>query len=540
MLGDITGLEALALNTSTFDQSHNTSTESDQNIPSSVSRELDYWEKLVFSFDHDMDRESGSPTGNINPQTDVNSGVSSGRDAGNQNKRGRQASSAASSSLNISQSSLSDVGVQAEVHGLSHQGRSQRSDSNVHTPYQYPQFFGQAQGPAAGAQMGQQSSFDPYTLAHLAALSILSAPPPGSEKSGPPSNVSDPISILRQLQGVLHQSGTPSHGGGGGGWPYPAQNSGVGSNPMLGMRPPSNQNTPQLSALRSTQSTTQSSMNVPRPGLTDNWLGQLSYNQQNTSQQSLHSPNILPPLDMSLFNLNQPSQLSQFVLPRSLSTSASQPPRLQPEPGSSSSSSNIRSPATSSSAPSTPVASTSNTNANVIVDEAAVAEDKRRRNTLASGKFFYIIFFQFSIFLKLRNVIVTIKLLTRSIIYIARFRIKKKHKTIALERSVVELEARAEDLDREVTELRRENGWLKEMLIMKGRSLRASSLPSTSSDTGPAASTSQQAIEANEEEGSEKDNESGDEEEEMDLEEADAAKGPAPKDTKGKGKGRAS
>ena len=55
MLGDITGLEALALNTSTFDQSHNTSTESDQNIPSSVSRELDYWEKLVFSFDHDMD-----------------------------------------------------------------------------------------------------------------------------------------------------------------------------------------------------------------------------------------------------------------------------------------------------------------------------------------------------------------------------------------------------------------------------------------------------------------------------------------------------
>ncbi|EAU93186.2 hypothetical protein CC1G_13211 [Coprinopsis cinerea okayama7 len=67
-------------------------------------------------------------------------------------------------------------------------------------------------------------------------------------------------------------------------------------------------------------------------------------------------------------------------------------------------------------------------------ERAAIAEEKRRRNTAAS----------------------------------ARFRIKKKQKTINLERSVSDLTGRAEELEREVADLRRENGWLKEIVMLKG------------------------------------------------------------------------
>jgi hypothetical protein len=43
----------------------------------------------------------------------------------------------------------------------------------------------------------------------------------------------------------------------------------------------------------------------------------------------------------------------------------------------------------------------------------------------------------------------------------ARFRIKKKQRTLDLERSVSDLTGRAEELEREAADLRRENGWLK-------------------------------------------------------------------------------
>ncbi|KAJ7785912.1 hypothetical protein B0H16DRAFT_1488448 [Mycena metata] len=61
-------------------------------------------------------------------------------------------------------------------------------------------------------------------------------------------------------------------------------------------------------------------------------------------------------------------------------------------------------------------------------------DDKRRRNTAAS----------------------------------ARFRIKKKQRTLDLERSVSDLTGRAEELEREASDLRRENGWLKEIVMLKG------------------------------------------------------------------------
>jgi len=67
-------------------------------------------------------------------------------------------------------------------------------------------------------------------------------------------------------------------------------------------------------------------------------------------------------------------------------------------------------------------------------ERAAASDEKRRRNTAAS----------------------------------ARFRVKKKHRTIALERAVSDLTGRAEELEREVGDLRRENGWLKEIVVLKG------------------------------------------------------------------------
>ncbi|EEB98371.1 hypothetical protein MPER_02131, partial [Moniliophthora perniciosa FA553] len=62
---------------------------------------------------------------------------------------------------------------------------------------------------------------------------------------------------------------------------------------------------------------------------------------------------------------------------------------------------------------------------------AAAAEDKRRRNTAAS----------------------------------ARFRLKKKEREMALESKAKELEVRVNELERECEALRRENGWLKGLVV---------------------------------------------------------------------------
>jgi hypothetical protein len=59
------------------------------------------------------------------------------------------------------------------------------------------------------------------------------------------------------------------------------------------------------------------------------------------------------------------------------------------------------------------------------------AEDKRRRNTAAS----------------------------------ARFRLKKKEREAALEKKSKELEMRVTELERECEGLRRENGWLKGLVV---------------------------------------------------------------------------
>ncbi|KAH9945624.1 hypothetical protein B0H21DRAFT_694075, partial [Amylocystis lapponica] len=78
----------------------------------------------------------------------------------------------------------------------------------------------------------------------------------------------------------------------------------------------------------------------------------------------------------------------------------------------------------------------------------ASAEDKRRRNTAAS----------------------------------ARFRIKKKQWTLNLERTISDLSGRVEELEREAAELRRENGWLKEIVMLKSKRL-AGTVPTLEQST---------------------------------------------------------
>lgn len=53
----------------------------------------------------------------------------------------------------------------------------------------------------------------------------------------------------------------------------------------------------------------------------------------------------------------------------------------------------------------------------------------------------------------------------------ARFRLKKKLNTLTLERSIADLTGKTEELEREATDLRRENAWLKEIVLLKGRNL---------------------------------------------------------------------
>jgi len=53
----------------------------------------------------------------------------------------------------------------------------------------------------------------------------------------------------------------------------------------------------------------------------------------------------------------------------------------------------------------------------------------------------------------------------------ARSRLKKKQETLRLERTVSDLAGRFEELEREATELRKENNWLKELVLLRGKSV---------------------------------------------------------------------
>ncbi|KAI0257340.1 hypothetical protein BJV78DRAFT_28720 [Lactifluus subvellereus] len=62
--------------------------------------------------------------------------------------------------------------------------------------------------------------------------------------------------------------------------------------------------------------------------------------------------------------------------------------------------------------------------------------------------------------------------ITQPYVLIARFRVKKKLQTHNLERTVSDLTGRIDELEQEASDLRRENTWLKEIVVLKSNSAR--------------------------------------------------------------------
>ncbi|EKM60764.1 uncharacterized protein PHACADRAFT_203917 [Phanerochaete carnosa HHB-10118-sp] len=130
---------------------------------------------------------------------------------------------------------------------------------------------------------------------------------------------------------------------------------------------------------------------------------------------------------------------------------------------------------TTSQPTSTPSPMSGNEGPDADMSATGLSEEKRRRNTAASGE---------------SESLLAIVRLTNGP-YEARFRIKKKQWTLNLERSITELSGRVEELEREASELRRENGWLKEIVMLKSKRyggptpLASAAQASTSSTEAP-------------------------------------------------------
>lgn len=110
-------------------------------------------------------------------------------------------------------------------------------------------------------------------------------------------------------------------------------------------------------------------------------------------------------------------------------------------------------------------------------DPVAIAEDKRRRNTAASGETNFLLRQQMS--------------LKHMAYRTARFRIKKKQWTLNLERTISDLSSRVQELEVEAAELRRENGWLKEIVMLKSKQNAQASATAGEAGTSASASSSQ-------------------------------------------------
>jgi len=54
-------------------------------------------------------------------------------------------------------------------------------------------------------------------------------------------------------------------------------------------------------------------------------------------------------------------------------------------------------------------------------------------------------------------------------VYLARFRKKKKERLQEMEQTMSDRQRKVDDLEKEASNLRKENLWLKEMVIMKGK-----------------------------------------------------------------------
>lgn len=141
---------------------------------------------------------------------------------------------------------------------------------------------------------------------------------------------------------------------------------------------------------------------------------------------SYHSNGTLPPFNMPPMSNAAHAPTMQNPLASAQSASANATPAPAPKRARTSRASTISEP--SPSEVSSPVSPDGDEK---FGSPVAASEDKRRRNTAAS----------------------------------ARFRLKKKEREAALEKKAKELETRVSELEKECEALRRENGWLKGLVV---------------------------------------------------------------------------
>ncbi|KAK7473227.1 hypothetical protein VKT23_001325 [Stygiomarasmius scandens] len=146
---------------------------------------------------------------------------------------------------------------------------------------------------------------------------------------------------------------------------------------------------------------------------------QLLHSQQPTAAPSLAQ--LLAQHSMSMYPQLAPQAQVQALTPTATSAAPPSQTETTPPPAK-----RARTRKASISAADSPEATDNST-----VTPLSAAEDKRRRNTAAS----------------------------------ARFRLKKKEREVALENKAKELEVRVNELEKECEGLRRENGWLKGLVV---------------------------------------------------------------------------
>lgn len=362
-----------------------TSAAVERHVAESVSQELDYWEKLVFSFD--MERDSGRQSGRHHQQQPSDAGSSAG------------ASGRAGGSRRRTDRSQARGGPAPSGSGS---GPSQQPLGSRHaaaTSSSFPPIAPNIPGPfppnLPAQQLNQLAVLDPYTLAHLAALSALQgqhgghqahqAPqhqqPPNPQS---PSNLQDPSAVLRQYQSLLYPygaNGTGGHTSPGRGSPM----QGVGQGPGPGPSAP-----PQFQRFPSSGFGSRSggAHQAIQPSLSESSSSQHHQRWPPQVPSMVTFPFPMPPLDPAL--ASQLAQLSQSMTPGSgvydqpMQTAG--PSRSAAGGGARSRSRSTTSIGTgTSSTPVSPTASNSR-GQSTLVDEGVIAEDKRRRNTLASGE----------------------------------------------------------------------------------------------------------------------------------------------------------
>lgn len=322
----------------------------EERIPDSIEKELDYWEKVVFSFDMDPNSSAGGSSSS----SGANDPASQRGDTGRRRQdsvRLTNPSSAPTGAGDASLGSLSTPSLQQLLSMHAQQG-AQRTPPPLAQNQQQP---------------GQTSMLDPYTLAHLAALSALVSPGAGGQPqslpqpAGAPGSQTDPYAVLRQVQSLLYPYGPPT--------------SGSGPSPPLPSMPPNYQ------PVQSTSSAHTHSRNLP-PQIPDRPGSMESSTQPWPPYPS--SSQMYPPLDPAL--LGQYPHLSPLI-PGGGHTQQTQTPGAGP----SSIASNRRSPSVPAGNAGAPLQAPTNQQ---IIDETAVAEDKRRRNTAASGKVTMYFYYQ--------------------------------------------------------------------------------------------------------------------------------------------------